>query len=47
MNPALFDRKGKPRLELYLPDKLHFLEPAYDEFTKIIKPVIEQAWKKK
>ena len=47
VNPALFDREGKPRLELYLPDKLHFLEPAYDEFTKIIKPVIEQAWKKK
>lgn len=47
VNPALFDREGKPRLELYLPDKLHFLEPAYEEFTKIIKPVIEQAWKMK
>ncbi|MDX2040887.1 MAG: GDSL-type esterase/lipase family protein [Acidobacteriota bacterium] len=47
VNPALFDKDGKPRMELYLPDKLHFLEPAYDEFTKIIKPVIEQVWKKK
>lgn len=47
VNPALFDKQGKPRMELYLPDKLHFLEPAYAEFTAIIKPVIENAWKKK
>lgn len=47
VNPALFDKDGKPRLEIYLPDKLHFQEPAYAEFTRIIKPVIEQAWKKK
>ncbi len=47
VNPALFDKEGKPRMELYLPDKLHFLEPAYVEFTTIIKPMIENAWKKK
>ena len=47
VNPALFDKEGKPRMELYQPDKLHFLEPAYAEFTTIIKPVIENAWKKK
>ena len=44
VNPALFDAAGKARVELYLPDKLHFLEPAYDEFTKIIKPVLEREW---
>ncbi|HQR33788.1 MAG TPA: GDSL-type esterase/lipase family protein [Blastocatellia bacterium] len=44
VNPALFDKDGKPRMELYLPDKLHFQEPAYDEFSKIIKPVLEKAW---
>ena len=44
VNPALFDAEGKARLELYLPDKLHFLEPAYVEFTKIIKPVLTKAW---
>ena len=44
VNPALFDAAGKARIELYLPDKLHFLDPAYDEFTKIIKPVIEREW---
>lgn len=47
VNPALFDKEGKPRMELYLPDKLHFQEPAYVEFTAIIKPVLTKAWKKK
>jgi hypothetical protein len=31
-------------MELYLPDRLHFLDPAYDEFTKIVKPVLTSAW---
>lgn len=44
VNPALFDKAGQPRMELYLPDKLHFLDPAYDEFTKIIKPVLIKEW---
>jgi lysophospholipase L1-like esterase len=44
VNPALFDSKGEPRMELYLPDRLHFLDPAYDEFTKIVKPVLTSAW---
>ena len=45
VNPALFDAAGQPRMDLYLPDKLHFLDPAYDEFTKIIKPVLTREWK--
>ena len=44
VNPALFDAEGKPRVELYLPDLLHFKEPAYAEFTRIIKPVLEREW---
>ncbi|MBL8240624.1 MAG: hypothetical protein JNM66_24610 [Bryobacterales bacterium] len=44
VNPALFDKAGQPRLELYQKDQLHFLEPAYAEFTAIIRPVIERAW---
>lgn len=44
VNSALFNAEGKARLELYLPDKLHFLDPAYVEFTKIIKPVLTKAW---
>ena len=44
INPALFDRDGKPRLELYQNDKLHFQPSAYVEFTAIIKPVVTQVW---
>ena len=44
VNPALFDAKGNPRLDLYREDQLHFLRPAYVEFTKIIKPVLMSAW---
>lgn len=44
LNPALFDRAGKPRLELYQADQLHFLPHAYDEFTRVIKPVVARLW---
>ncbi|MEI8088207.1 MAG: GDSL-type esterase/lipase family protein [Opitutaceae bacterium] len=44
VNPALVDRDGRPRLDLYLTDKLHFHPPAYAEFTRIIKPVLTRVW---
>lgn len=44
LNPALFDAAGKARVELYLPDMLHFKPPAYVAFTEILKPVLTQAW---
>lgn len=44
VNPALFDREGMPRAELYLEDQLHFTPAAYQEFARIIKPVLERAW---
>ncbi len=44
VNPALVDADGHPRLDLYLADKLHFHPPAYVEFTKIIRPVLEREW---
>jgi lysophospholipase L1-like esterase len=44
LNSVLFDAKDEPRRELYLEDGLHFHPPAYEEFTKIIKPVLLQAW---
>ena len=44
VNPALVDRDGRPRLELYVDDKLHFKPPAYVAFTAIIKPVLERVW---
>jgi lysophospholipase L1-like esterase len=44
VNPALVDAAGHPRLELYKEDKLHFHPPAYVEFTRIIRPVLEWVW---
>ncbi len=44
LNPVLFDGTGNPRGELYRPDSLHFLPPAYVEFTAVIKPVLTKAW---
>ena len=47
VNPVLFDAEGNPRLKLYRDDLLHFYPPAYVEFTKIIRPVIEKAWSRR
>lgn len=44
VNPAVFDTAGKPRMDLYLEDKLHYLPPAYVEFTAIIKPALTRVW---
>ena len=44
INPALVDAAGHPRLDLYKADKLHFHPPAYVEFTRVIRPVLEQVW---
>lgn len=44
VNPALVDAEGKPRLELYKNDKLHFHPPAYVEFAARIRPVLERVW---
>jgi hypothetical protein len=45
VNTILFDKKGVPRYELYREDQLHFKDEAYEEFTLVIKPYVEQAWK--
>lgn len=44
VNRVLFDKYRQPRMDLYLPDRLHFVDKAYELFTPIIKPVITQAW---
>ena len=43
VNPVLFDANGKPRFELYMGDELHVRPPAYEGFTKILKPVLTRA----
>jgi lysophospholipase L1-like esterase len=47
VNPVLFNRDGTPRIELYVSDQLHFRPPAYDEFTRILKPVLTRAFEEK
>jgi lysophospholipase L1-like esterase len=43
VNPVLFNRDGTPRLELFMADRLHLRPPAYEEFARIIKPVLAKA----
>jgi lysophospholipase L1-like esterase len=45
VNPVLFNRDGTPRIELYLSDRLHLRPAAYEEFTRILKPVLAQVFK--
>ena len=42
-NSVLFDAKDEPLTALYKADGLHFNPPAYVEFTKLIKPVLQRA----
>jgi lysophospholipase L1-like esterase len=43
VNPALFNADGTPRLDFFMTDRLHLRPPAYEEFTRILKPVLTSA----
>ena len=43
VNPVLFNADGTSRLELFMGDELHLRPKAYEEFTKILKPVLTRA----
>lgn len=43
VNPALFNADGSSRIELFMNDRLHLRPAAYEEFTRILKPVLEKA----
>jgi hypothetical protein len=43
VNPVLFGASGTPRFDLYMRDELHLRPPAYEAFSKILKPVLTQA----
>ncbi len=45
INPPFFSG-GQSRTDLFFEDGLHFRPEAYIEFTKIIKPVLEEGWEK-
>ena len=47
VNPVLFNRDGTPRIEFYVSDQLHFRPAAYDEFAKILKPVLTARFPRK
>ena len=44
VNPVLFNTNGTPRFELFMPDELHLRPAAYEEFTRILKPVLTKAF---
>jgi lysophospholipase L1-like esterase len=44
LNPALEEAPRQPRMDLYLPDQLHYLPPAYERMAAVIKPIITAAW---
>ena len=43
VNPALFNADGSSRLEFFMNDRLHLRAPAYEEFARILKPVLVKA----
>ena len=43
VNPALFNADGTSRTELFMNDRLHLRPQAYEEFEKILKPVLTKA----
>lgn len=43
VNPALANADGSPRMEFFMNDELHLRPPAYEAFTKILKPVLTKA----
>ncbi|HUK36873.1 MAG TPA: GDSL-type esterase/lipase family protein [Vicinamibacterales bacterium] len=43
VNPVLLNADGTSRMELFMNDRLHLRPPAYEGFTKILKPVLERA----
>jgi GDSL-like lipase/acylhydrolase family protein len=43
VNPVLFNADGTSRLEVFMPDELHLRPRAYEEFARILKPVLTRA----
>jgi len=43
VNPVLAGADGSPRMEFFMNDQLHLRPPAYEEFARILKPVLTAA----
>ncbi|MCX8042931.1 MAG: GDSL-type esterase/lipase family protein [Desulfobacterota bacterium] len=44
LNTVFFDKTNRVRAELFVSDGVHLQPAAYREMTRIIKPVLENAW---
>ena len=44
VNPVLFNSDGEPRFELYVADQLHLRPAAYEEFARVLKPILTGAF---
>lgn len=42
INPLLFDKNGLVRSELYTRDSLHINQKGYQEYAKLMKPILEK-----
>jgi lysophospholipase L1-like esterase len=47
VNPVLFNKDGSPRIDFYMPDQLHLRAAAYEEFARVLKPVLTAAFEAK
>lgn len=45
-NGVVADAKGEPQAPLYRPDGLHYVPAAYDRIVAVVKPVLQEAWRK-
>jgi len=45
ISPTLLDAQGQVRPECFLPDRLHMKPALYGEWTKVVRPVVEQMWR--
>ena len=43
VNPVLFNADGTSRTELFMNDQLHLRPAAYEEFAKVLKPVLTKS----
>ena len=44
LHGVLEDAPRVPKLQLYLPDRLHYTRPAYEAFRAVVRPVVLQLW---
>jgi len=46
VNTVLADAAGEPVPGMYLPDSLHLTDRAYEAMTGVIRPILEESWRR-